>query len=88
MGHCYFRSLALFRSSNLPCTRRQVRAQSALVICVPASQIFMQSATVSDAGFLPVFVDPPAPPVAGLGTRPLPTAAASCGFDPAVPVPR
>ena len=77
MGHCYFRSLAPFRSSNLPCTRLQVRAQSALLMCVPASQIFMQSETVSDAGFLPVLVDPPAPPVAGLGTRPLPTAAGS-----------
>jgi len=50
----YFRSLAPFRSSNLPCTRRQVRAQSALLICVPASQSFIQSATVSAAGFLPV----------------------------------
>jgi hypothetical protein len=54
-------------------------------MCVPGSQILMQSETVSDAGFLPVLVGPPAPPVPGLGTRPLPAAAGSCGFAPTVP---
>lgn len=71
--------------SGLPCTRRQERAQSARLMCVPASQSFRQPSTVSEAGFF--FVEPPAPPVAGLGTRPLPKAARSCAFDPAVPVP-
>ena len=71
--------------SGLPCTRRQERAQSARLICVPASQSFRQPSTVSEAGFF--FGEPPAPPVAGLGTRPLPKAARSCAFDPAVPVP-
>lgn len=41
---------------------------------------------VSNPGFLPVLVAPPAPPVAGLGTLPLPKAAGSCGFEPSVPV--
>jgi hypothetical protein len=47
----------------------------------------MQSATVSNAGFLPVLVEPPAPPVAGLGTRPLPAVAGSRVFEPFEPLP-
>src|SRR5215212_8271166 len=49
--------------------RRQVLAQSALVIWVPGSHNFRQSATASWAGFLPVLAELAAPPVAGLGTR-------------------
>jgi hypothetical protein len=77
-----------FKLSTLPCTRRQLRAHSARLICVPASQSFRQPSTVSSgARFWTVSAKPPAPPVAGLGTRPLPKTAGSCGFDPPVPVP-
>ena len=64
-----------------------MRAHSILLICVPASQSVIQSSTVSNVGSLRVLVELPTPPVAGLGTRPLPKAERSCGFDPSVPVP-
>lgn len=42
--------------SSRPCTRRQVRCQSALLMCVAGSQSFIQSAIVSLRAFLPVRV--------------------------------